>query len=144
MKCTPLALTCLLPPGALLGLEQGSVSKEHIRQDPTLPWLFLSTDSCPCPVGSAALKHAYVLAKQGKSLHYQLWSLDSVSRSNEQLKTMDPKRASDGTRYVLPQGGVEAGLAGQAVLLHTKTIGAEMTVNKEELEKIIRSKDDWC
>lgn len=108
--------------GALLGLEQGSVSKEHIRQDPTLPWLFLSTDSCPCPVGSATLKHAYVLAKQGKSLHYQLWSLDSVSRSNEQLKTMDPKRASDGTRYVLPQGGVEAGLAGQAVLLHTKTM----------------------
>lgn len=116
------ALTHLLPLGALLGLEQGSVSKEHILQDATLPWLFLSTDSCPCPVSSAALKHIYVLAKQGKSLHYQLWSLDCVSRSNRQLKTMDPKRANDGTRYVLPPGGVEAGLAGQAVLLHTRTV----------------------
>lgn len=113
--------TCLLPLGALLGLEQGSVSEEHIRPDPTLPWLFLSTDSCPCPVDSDAVKHAYILAKQGKSLHYQLWSLDGVSRSNEQLRTLDPKRESDGTRYVLPRGGVEAGLAGQAVLLHTRT-----------------------
>lgn len=97
------------------------MSKEHIRQDPTLPWLFLSTDSCPCPVDSVAVKHTYILAKQGKSLHYQLWSLDSVSRSNDQLRNMDPKRESDGTRYVLPRGGVEAGLAGQAVLLHTRT-----------------------
>lgn len=120
-KCMLVPWTCILPLGALLGLEQGSVSKEHIRQDPTLPWLFLSTDSCPCPVDSAAVEHTYVLAKQGKSLHYQLWSLEGVSRSNQQLRDMDPKRESDGTRYVLPPGGVEAGLAGQAVLLHTRT-----------------------
>lgn len=98
------------------------MSKEHTQPDPTLPWLSLATDgSCPCPVGSTAVKEIYILAKQGKSLRYQLWSLDSVTQSNEQLRMMDPQRANDGTQYVVPQGGVEAGLAGQAVLLHTRT-----------------------
>lgn len=108
--------------GVLLGLDQGSVTAEHVHPDPTLPWLFLTTSDCPCPVSNTAVKDIYILAKQGKSLRYQLWSLDSVSQSNEQLTTMDPKRANDGTHYVLPQGGVEAGLAGQAVLLHTRTL----------------------
>lgn len=108
--------------GVLLGLDQGSVSEKHTEADPALPWLSITTDSCcPCPVESTAVREVYVLAKQGKSLRYQLWSLDNVAQSNEQLKTMDPQRANDGTRYVVPQGGVEAGLAGQAVLLHTRT-----------------------
>ncbi|XP_051255093.1 UPF0692 protein C19orf54 homolog isoform X2 [Dicentrarchus labrax] len=108
--------------GVLLGLEPGSVIKEHTQPDPTLPWLSLATDSSsPSPVGSTAVEEVYILAKQGKSLRYQLWSLDSVAQSNDQLKTMDPQRADDESRYVVPQGGVEAGLAGQAVLLHTRT-----------------------
>ncbi|XP_035535772.1 UPF0692 protein C19orf54 homolog isoform X2 [Morone saxatilis] len=108
--------------GVLLGLEPGSVIKEPTQPDPTLPWLSLAADSSSqCPVGSTAVEEVYILAKQGKSLRYQLWSLDSVAQSNEQLKTMDPQRANDGSRYVVPQGGVEAGLAGQAVLLHTRT-----------------------
>uniref|UniRef100_UPI0037E8DF0A actin maturation protease n=1 Tax=Semicossyphus pulcher TaxID=241346 RepID=UPI0037E8DF0A len=107
--------------GVLLGLE-ASISKEHTQPDPTLPWLHLASDtSSPCPVSSAAAKEVYILAKQGKSLRYQLWSLDSVAQSNEQLKTIDPQRANDGTQYVVPPGGVEAGLAGKAVLLHTRT-----------------------
>ena len=48
-----------------------------------------------------------------------------MDQSNEQLRTMDPQRANDGTRYVVPEGGVEAGLAGQAVLLHTRTQNQE-------------------
>ncbi|XP_037630625.1 UPF0692 protein C19orf54 homolog isoform X3 [Sebastes umbrosus] len=108
--------------GVLLGLDQGSVSKEHTQPDLTLPWLYLAVDgSSPCPVGNAAVREVYILAKQGKSLRYQLWSLESVAQSNEQLRTMDPQRANDGNQYVVPQGGVEAGLAGQAVLLHTRT-----------------------
>ncbi|KAG8001978.1 UPF0692 protein C19orf54-like protein [Nibea albiflora] len=107
--------------GVLLGVDQGSVSKEYTEPDPTLPWLYLTTDSsCACPVHNAAVKEVYILAKQGKSLRYQLWSLDSVAQSNEQLRTMDPQRANDGTQYVVPRGGLEAGLAGQAVLLHTR------------------------
>ncbi|XP_030262758.1 actin maturation protease [Sparus aurata] len=112
--------------GVLLGLDQGSVNNDHTQPDITLPWLSLATDSsCPCPVGSSAVKEVYILAKQGKSLRYQLWRLDSVAQSNEQLRTMDPQRANDGTRYVVPEGGVEAGLAGQAVLLHTRTQNQE-------------------
>ncbi|XP_041851837.1 UPF0692 protein C19orf54 homolog isoform X2 [Melanotaenia boesemani] len=106
--------------GVLLGLDQGIVSSAHTQADPTLPWLDLATDSCPCPVGSSAVREVYILAKQGKSLRYQLWSLDLVAESNEQLRTMDPQRANDGTQYVVPEGGVEAGLAGQVVLLHTR------------------------
>ncbi|XP_047450371.1 UPF0692 protein C19orf54 homolog [Mugil cephalus] len=112
--------------GVLLGVDQCSVNKEDSQPHPTLPWLFLATDgSPPCPVGSAAVKEVYILAKQGKSLRYQLWDLDSVAQSNQQLRTMGPQRADDGTQYVVPPGGVEAGLAGQAVLLHTRTLGNE-------------------
>ncbi|XP_056296291.1 actin maturation protease [Pseudoliparis swirei] len=108
--------------GVLLAVDQGTVSREHTQPDAALPWLDLAGDgSPPCPVGSAAVREVFVLAKQGKSLRYQLWSLDSIARSNEQLRTMDPQRASDGTQYVVPQGGVEAGLAGRAVMLHTRT-----------------------
>ncbi|KAM6954045.1 actin maturation protease-like [Aplochiton taeniatus] len=105
--------------GVLLGLDQGSVSQQHTQPDPTLPWLLLPKDNnptYPCLVG---VRESYVLAKQGKSLKYQLWSLDSVSQSNIQLREMDPQRASNGIQYIVPQGGVEAGLAGKVVLLHT-------------------------
>ncbi|XP_029373173.1 actin maturation protease [Echeneis naucrates] len=106
--------------GVLLSLDQGSINEHHHQPDPSLPWLHLPIDtSSPCPVNK--LKEVYILAKQGKSLRYQLWSLDSVAQSNEQLRTMDPQRANDGTQYVVPQGGLEAGLAGQAVLLHMNT-----------------------
>ncbi|KAG7215581.1 hypothetical protein INR49_022107 [Caranx melampygus] len=108
--------------GVLLGLDQGSVSENHCQPDPSLPWLYLpSGTSCSCPINVTGLREVYILAKQGKSLRYQLWSLDCVAQSNEQLRTMDPQRVNDGTQYVVPKGGVEAGLAGQAVLLHTRT-----------------------
>ncbi|CAN9511436.1 unnamed protein product [Ophioblennius macclurei] len=109
--------------GVLIGLDQGSVSKEHAQPDHTLPWLWIASDgSSPCPISNTeAVREVYILAKQGKSLRYQLWSLDSIAESNEQLKAMDPQRANDGTRYVVPEGGLEAGLARQVVLLHTRT-----------------------
>lgn len=103
-------------------MDQGSISNELSLPNPALPWVSVAANSsCPCPVGGMAVKEVYILAKQGKSLRYQLWSLNSVIRSNEQLRTMDPQRTTDGRQYVVPEGGVEAGLAGQAVLLHTST-----------------------
>ncbi|XP_051935246.1 UPF0692 protein C19orf54 homolog [Hippocampus zosterae] len=122
--------------GVLLGMNQGDIGTEPTQPDPTLPWVHLrghcsSFSSCPT-VDISRLGEIYLLAKQGKSLRYQLWSLDSVARSNEQLKTMDPHRSSDGTHYVLPKGGVEAGLAGQAVLLHGRT---ECGTDKREVLK---------
>lgn len=105
--------------GVLLGVDR--VCKDHTQPDPTLPWLHLATNSGSPPHPYTGAREVYILAKQGKSLRYQLWRLDTVAQSNRQLKEMDPKRSSDGTQYVLPEGGVEAGLAGQVVLLHTKT-----------------------
>ncbi|CAB1348551.1 unnamed protein product [Coregonus sp. 'balchen'] len=64
-------------------------------------------------------REAYILAKQGKSLRYQLWRLDKVAQSNAQLREIDPQRSWEGTQYVVPKGGVEAGMASQVVLLHT-------------------------
>lgn len=100
----------------MLGLAQGSVPNEQLPTDTTLPWLHLSQVSAPAnwlmnPV------EVYILAKQGKSLRYQLWKLETVAQSNAQLREMDPQRAGDGSYYVLPPGGVEEGLAGQVVLL---------------------------
>uniref|UniRef100_A0A3Q2NZV6 Actin maturation protease n=1 Tax=Fundulus heteroclitus TaxID=8078 RepID=A0A3Q2NZV6_FUNHE len=106
--------------GVLLGLDRGIVNDEQAQTSPTLPWLYVASGNhLPCPVNSAT--EVYILTKQGKSLRYQLWSLDSVAQSNGQLKVIDPVRAGDGVRYVVPEGGVEVGLAGQAVLLHTRT-----------------------
>ncbi|XP_036441395.1 UPF0692 protein C19orf54 homolog [Colossoma macropomum] len=107
--------------GVLLGLVQGSVTSKQFPVDPTLPWLHLSEGSAPAELPLDAAEEVYILAKQGKSLRYQLWKLETVAQSNAQLKEMDPQRASDGTYYVLPPGGVEEGLAGQVVLLFSQT-----------------------
>lgn len=102
----------------LLGLAQGSVSSEHLPTNTTLPWLHRSRVSAPAKWLTNPAE-VYILAKQGKSLRYQLWKLDAVAQSNAQLREIDPQRASDGSYYVLPLGGVEEGLAGQVVLLYT-------------------------
>ncbi|KAK3570821.1 hypothetical protein QTP86_027649 [Hemibagrus guttatus] len=104
--------------GVLLGLAQGTVSSEQLPTDITLPWLHLSRVSAPA-TWLLNPAEVYILAKQGKSLRYQLWKLETVAQSNAQLREMDPQRAGDGSYYVLPPSGVEEGLAGQVVLLHT-------------------------
>ncbi|XP_016317644.1 actin maturation protease isoform X2 [Sinocyclocheilus anshuiensis] len=107
--------------GILLGLRQGCVDSEHFPPDVTLPWLHLSQNEASVSWPTDDIKEVFVLAKQGKSLRYQLWKFELVTQSNCQLKEMDPQRASDGTRYVLPPGGIQDGLAGQALLLLTNT-----------------------
>ncbi|CAL9684031.1 unnamed protein product [Knipowitschia caucasica] len=107
--------------GVLLGLDHGSLTKQHVHSDPTLSWLHLSTGASLCPLISSQPREVYILAKQGKSLRYQIWSLDCLAESNDQLRTLDPKREHDGTKYILPEGGVEAGLKGKAVLLYTRS-----------------------
>ncbi|KAJ0063800.1 hypothetical protein NL108_006763 [Boleophthalmus pectinirostris] len=108
--------------GVLLGLDRGSLNQQHVEPDPSLPWLYLPTDASPCPLSSSPPREVYLLAKHGKSFRYQIWSLDCIAESNEQLREMDPQRSNNGLYYVLPEGGVEAGLSGQAVLLHTRSL----------------------
>ncbi|KAL4647363.1 hypothetical protein GN956_G7919 [Arapaima gigas] len=102
--------------GILLGLQEGCLKKEEFQPDPVLPWLLLPGNSPSYPM--EGIQEAFVLAKQGKSLRYQLWALEKLAESNAQLREIDPQRAADGSVYILPPGGVEIGLAGQVVLLH--------------------------
>ncbi|XP_055030118.2 actin maturation protease isoform X1 [Misgurnus anguillicaudatus] len=108
--------------GIILGLRQGCMDSKLFPPDITLPWLHLSQNGSCVSWPIDGIEDVYVLAKQGKSLRYQLWKYETVAQSNAQLKEMDPQRASDGTHYVLPSGGVQEGLAGQVVLLHTQTL----------------------
>ncbi|XP_052008840.1 UPF0692 protein C19orf54 homolog [Xyrauchen texanus] len=110
--------------GILLGVRQGCVDSKRFPTDVTLPWLHLSQNGASISWPTDGIEDMFVLAKQGKSLRYQLWKFETIAQSNAQLKEMDPQRASDGTCYVLPPGGVQEGLAGQMVLLHTNTLMA--------------------
>ncbi|KAM9480625.1 actin maturation protease [Clarias gariepinus] len=104
--------------GVLLGLAEGNFTSEQLHTDRSLPWLKLSRVNAPADWLRNPVE-VYIFAKQGKSLRYQLWKLETVAQSNAQLREMDPQRAGDGSYYVLPPGGVEKGLAGQVVLIHT-------------------------
>ncbi|KAM8952298.1 actin maturation protease [Pelodytes ibericus] len=97
--------------GVLLGMKNGS-----FQADPDTPGLY-QPPSDSSSLRLAEIKETYLVAKQGKSLRYQLWDYECLSRSNGQLIQFDPKRASDGTQYVVPEGGVRTGLCGQVVLL---------------------------
>ncbi|XP_032984635.1 UPF0692 protein C19orf54 homolog isoform X2 [Rhinolophus ferrumequinum] len=105
--------------GVLLGVQ--SVPRSGYAEDPELPGLFHPMPGMPCQPpalpdeGSAGA--VYLLSKQGKSWHYQLWDYNQVRDSNLQLTDFSPSRAADGREYVVPAGGVRAGLCGQALLL---------------------------
>ncbi|MBN3319095.1 CS054 protein, partial [Atractosteus spatula] len=105
--------------GVLLGVARGTDTGQ-LQHDPQLPWLLLPRASGAPWLPRQGVEEVHLLAKQGKSLRYQLWALERLRDSNGQLCQLDPQRAQDGTRYVLPPGGVGAGLAGQVVLLHRR------------------------
>ncbi|XP_075692222.1 actin maturation protease [Rhinoderma darwinii] len=97
--------------GGLLGMQNGS-----FEPDPQVPRLF-HPPPCPSTLNTDDIEQLYLVAKQGKSLRYQLWEYGSLSRSNSQLLHLDPKRSCDGNVYVVPEGGVQAGLCGKILLL---------------------------
>ncbi|XP_072287933.1 actin maturation protease isoform X2 [Pyxicephalus adspersus] len=100
--------------GVLLGVQNGS-----FEPDLDVPGLYHPPPSSLAP-NTGNVDEIFLIAKQGKSLRYQLWEYSSLSRSNCQLVQLDPKRANDGNAYVLPEGGVQAGLCGKTVLLKRK------------------------
>ncbi|XP_033286819.1 UPF0692 protein C19orf54 homolog isoform X2 [Orcinus orca] len=111
--------------GVLLGM-QGMPSLGY-EEDPELPGLFHPAPGTPRQPPSLPEEGSpgavYLLAKQGKSWHYQLWDYDQVRDSNLQLTDFSPSRAADGQEYVVPVGGVRAGLCGQALLLRPQDSG---------------------
>lgn len=112
----------VLLPGVLLGTQ--AVPGLGYSEDPELPGLFHPVPSTarqpPSLPEEGSPGAVYLLSKQGKSWHYQLWDYDQVRDSNLQLTDFSPSRAADGRAYVVPAGGVRAGLCGQALLLSPK------------------------
>ncbi|XP_054553161.1 actin maturation protease isoform X2 [Talpa occidentalis] len=105
--------------GVLLGVPD--VPSLGYAEDPELPGLFHPVPSTarqpPLLPEEGSLGATYLLSKQGMSWHYQLWDYDQVRDSNLQLTDFSPSRAADGREYVVPAGGVRAGLCGQVLLL---------------------------
>jgi len=58
-----------------------------------------------------------LVARQSKSLVLCLWDRDELVESCLNLKAFRQKRGEEEVKYVIPEGGVEAGLAGKMVLL---------------------------
>ena len=58
-----------------------------------------------------------LVARQSKSLVLGLWDRDELVESSLNLKNFYPKRGKEEDKFVIPEGGVEAGLAGKMVLL---------------------------
>ncbi|XP_075394155.1 actin maturation protease [Tenrec ecaudatus] len=111
--------------GVLLGIP-GKPGPGY-AEDPELAGLFHpvpGTPRQPPPLPEAdSPGTVYLLSKQGKSWHYQLWDYEQVQESNLQLTDFSPSRAEDGRSYVVPAGGVQAGLCGQALLLRLHGAG---------------------
>ncbi|XP_077630061.1 actin maturation protease isoform X1 [Crocuta crocuta] len=111
--------------GLLLGTQ--AVPTLGYSEDPELPGLFHPVPGTPCQPPALPEEGApgavYLLCKQGKSWHYHLWDYDQVRDSNLQLTDFAPSRAADGRTYVVPAGGVRAGLCGQALLLSPRDSG---------------------
>lgn len=111
--------------GVLLGVQQAP--SLGYAEDPDLLGLFHPVPglahSPPALPEEGSLGAVYLLSKQGKSWHYHLWEYNQVRESNQQLTDFSPSRATDGREYVVPVGGVRAGLCGQALLLRPQGSG---------------------
>ncbi|XP_028710881.1 UPF0692 protein C19orf54 homolog [Peromyscus leucopus] len=108
--------------GVLIGVQ--SVPIPGYMEDSELPGLFHPVPGVPNQPPSFPEESSpgaiFLLSKQGKSWHYQLWDYNQVRDSNLQLTDFSPARAADGRVYVVPAGGVQAGLCGQVLLLRPR------------------------
>ncbi|XP_059135565.1 actin maturation protease isoform X1 [Peromyscus eremicus] len=108
--------------GVLIGVQR--VPIPGYMEDSELPGLFHPVPGVPNQPLSFPEESSpgaiFLLSKQGKSWHYQLWDYNQVRDSNLQLTDFSPARAADGRVYVVPAGGVQAGLCGQVLLLRPR------------------------
>ncbi|XP_034250446.1 UPF0692 protein C19orf54 [Thrips palmi] len=56
-------------------------------------------------------------ARQGKSRRLMMWDYVQLAASNNNLVEFSPERGEDSSKYLLPEGGVQAGLCGRAIIL---------------------------
>ncbi|XP_068935014.1 actin maturation protease isoform X3 [Petaurus breviceps papuanus] len=102
--------------GLLLGVPSPTLSPGY-EEDLELKGLFYPACDKPPLLPEDPPEAIYLLSKQGKSWHYQLWDYEQLCDSNLQLTDLAPVRTTDGKVYVVPPGGVRAGLCGQSLLL---------------------------
>lgn len=46
-----------------------------------------------------------------------LWDFAQLAASNNNLVELNPERSEESSKYLLPEGGVQAGLCGRAIIL---------------------------
>lgn len=115
---------CLLT-GFLIRVPYATVGERQIKDfgftpDPSCSNLFISSSPLEddfIDSLSPGADDLYVFTRQGKSNHLGLWSFSSLAESNDNLKEFSPSR--DDGEYLLPEGGVEGGLCGKAVILQS-------------------------
>lgn len=59
-----------------------------------------------------------VLGRHGKCKYTGVWSLEDLFLSNANLIEVAPERTSD--EYVIPSGGIDAGLRSQVLIIQSK------------------------
>ncbi|XP_016277726.2 actin maturation protease isoform X2 [Monodelphis domestica] len=104
------------PSGLLLGVPSPTLSSSY-KEDSELKGLFYPASDKPPLLPEDPPEATYLLSKQGKSWHYQLWDYEQLRESNLQLTDLAPVRTTDGKVYVVPAGGVSEGLCGHTLLL---------------------------
>jgi len=93
--------------------QQTDVTSKGIILDLAPGWSWQDNEA---PVPSDITDEVMLLARQSKSLVLGLWDRKDLIESCLNLKAIGPKRGEE-DKYVIPEGGVEAGLAGKMVLL---------------------------
>lgn len=104
-------------------MDEKQLEKLGFSPDPSCSNLFLASlplEEDPLNVISLETGDVYVFTRQGKSKHLGLWSFSSLVESNNNLKEFSPSRDDD--EYLLPAGGVEAGLCEKAIILDTEEV----------------------
>lgn len=88
-----------------------------LRNGHTAHWALICGILIENPTESFELdaNNIYVLCKHGKSKYLAIWKLADLDSSNKNLKEFSPKKGTDGSTYVLPDGGIggEDGLCNQ-------------------------------
>nr|XP_006815505.1 PREDICTED: UPF0692 protein C19orf54 homolog [Saccoglossus kowalevskii] len=108
--------------GFLLGTADPiSVGNHHCQQDEIIESLFHLPPKAVLLPSDVKCRQCYLFAKHGKSTHLQTWRYDAMENSNKQLTSLDPKIAKEIDNYLIPEGGIKAGLCNQIILLEQST-----------------------
>ncbi|CAM1154311.1 C19orf54 (predicted) [Pycnogonum litorale] len=106
--------------GFVLKLERSSMdntfyANQYVADSNT--FRITSSDANNLRSNNLSAEDIRLLARQSKSRHLALWSYSSLLRSNNNLIELSPSRIKDDHIYVLPPGGLEAGLCHKSIFL---------------------------